>query len=245
MMSTLPYALMDMQQPILCIGHSHVVSVAQAAAALDIPFKALNFWEMPGAIALENGVPRLSLQVEQQLREHPGPVFSMVGGAAHGVLGVLVHPRRFDFVLPAEPLLPLDPAAEVLPALAVRRVLESLTVEYLALMLQVHRLCAGQMCHIESPPPYADAGRMHADMPWGMYPGMCHEISPAAFRYKLWRLHSQIVGEWCSEAGVLFVPCPPETIDESGFMREPYYGDGAHANVAYGELVLEQMRRLV
>jgi len=86
---------------------------------------------------------------------------------------------------------------------------------------------------------------MHADMPWGMYPGMCQEISPAALRYKLWRLHSQIIGEWCREAGALFVPCPPETFDENGFMREPYYGDGAHANMAYGERLLEQMRRLV
>lgn len=245
MMSALPLARMDSHRPILCIGHSHVASVAQAAGVLGIPLRALNFWEMPGAIVPENGVPRLSLQVEQQLREHPGPVFSMIGGAAHGVLGMLVHPRRFDFVLPTQPSLPLDPAAEVLPALAVRRVLESVTAEYLALMSQVRRLCAGQMCHIESPPPYADAGRMHADMPWGMYPGMCHEISPAAFRYKLWRLHSQIVSEWCRGAGALFLPCPPETMDESGFMREPYYGDGAHANLAYGELVLEQMRRLV
>jgi hypothetical protein len=245
MMSILPHARMDTHHPILCIGHSHVASVAQAAAALGVPFKALNFWEMPGAIVLENGVPHLSPQLESQLREHPGPVFSMIGGAAHGVLGMLVHPRRFDFVLPAQPLLPLDPAAEVLPALAVRRVLESLTAEYLALMSQVRRLCVGQMCHIESPPPYADAERMHADMPWGMYPGMCQEISPAALRYKLWRLHSQIIGEWCREAGALFVPCPPETFDENGFMREPYYGDGAHANMAYGERLLEQMRRLV
>jgi len=245
MMSMSPSTHRDTQQPILCIGHSHVASVAQAAAALGVPFKALNFWDMPGATALQDGVPRLSPQLERQLQEHAGPVFSMIGGAAHGVLGVLVHPRRFDFVLPAQPSLPLDPAAEILPALLVRRVLETLTTEYLALMSQVRRLCAGQMCHIESPPPYADAERMHADMPWGMYPGMCQEISPAAFRYKLWRLHSQIMSEWCSEAGALFLPCPPETLDENGFMREPYYGDGAHANVMYGERLLEQMRRLV
>jgi hypothetical protein len=198
MMPTLPHTSTRIPFPILCIGHSHIVSVAQAAAALGVPFKALNFWEMPGAIALENGVPRLSPQLERQLREHLGPVFSMIGGAAHGVLGMLVH-----------------------------------------------QLCAGRMCHIESPPPYADAERMHADMPWGMYPGMCHEISPAVFRYKLWRLHSQIIGKWCNETGTIFVPCPAETLDENGFMREPYYGDGAHANATYGELILEQMRGLV
>jgi hypothetical protein len=244
-MSAMPDALADIRRPLLCIGHSHVASVARAALALDIPMKALNFWEMPGAITLEDGVQRLSPPIEQELTQHRGPVFSMIGGAAHNVMGMLVHPRRFDFVLPTQPSLPLDPAAEILPALAVRRVLQSQTAEYLALMSEVRRLCRNDMWHIESPPPYADAGRMHADVPWGMYPGMCREISPAALRYKLWRLHSHIVDEWCREAGVRFVPCPSETIDENGFMLPTYYGDGAHANVSYGERVLEQMRRLV
>lgn len=244
MMLTSPPARMDMQQPILCIGHSHVASVAQAAAALGVPFKALNFWDMPGAITPENGVPRLSPQLERQLREHPGSVFSMIGGGAHGVLGVLVHPRRFDFVLPEQPLLPLDPAAEILPALAVRRVLESLMADYLALMLQVRQLCVGPMFHVEPPPPYADAARMHADMPWGMFPGMCHEISPAHFRYKLWRMHSRIVEDWCLAASVTFMACPAASVDAAGFLLDQYYGDGAHASDRYGELVLTQMRAL-
>lgn len=231
-------------RPMLCIGHSHVACVARAAVVGGIPLQALNFWEMPDAIVREDDVPRLSASLEQRLVQHAGPVFSMIGGAAHNVLGMLVHPRRFDFVLPAQTSLPLDPAAELLPALAVRRVLESLACEYLALMAAVRRLCVGELFHIESPPPYADAARMHDDVPWGMYPGRCREISPAPLRYKLWRLHSQIVRQWCEQAGAVFVPCPAETLDPGGFMREPYYGDGAHANAAYGELVLRQMRQL-
>lgn len=231
-------------RPLLCIGHSHVACVARAAEVTGFPLRALNFWEMPGATMPGEDGPRLSAELAQQLREYRGPIFSMIGGGAHGVLGLLVHPRRFDFVLPEQPLLPLDPAAEILPALAVRRMLESLMADYLVLMSQVRQLCVGPMFHIESPPPYANAVRMHADVPWGMFPGMCHEISPAHFRYRLWCLHSQITGEWCAAAGVTFVRCPSEAIDENGFMLEPYYGDGAHANVAYGELVLEQMRSL-
>ena len=233
-----------MPDPLWCIGHSHVTCVARAAEVTGTPLQALNFWGMPGAIEQDDGVSRLSSALEQQLRQHEGTVFSMIGGAAHGVLGMLVHPRRFDFVLPAQPALPLDPAAEMLPALVVRRMLESLMMDYLALMTQVHRLCKGRLFHLESPPPSADVWRMQADIPWDMYPGMCHEISPAYFRYKLWCLHSQIVSDWCAGAGATFVRCPPQSVDESGFMRDSYYGDGAHANAAYGELVLEQMRQL-
>lgn len=230
--------------PMLCIGHSHVACVARAAAANGVTLQALNFWDMPGAIQRDSGPPRFSSLLEQQLREHEGSVFSLVGGAVHGVVGMLVHPRRFDFVLPWAPELALDPAAEVLPALAVRGMLEALMAEYLALMAEVQKLCRGPMFHLEAPPPYADAQRMHADIPWSLYPGMCQEISPAVMRYKLWRLHSRIVSDWCDLAGVTFVACPAAAVDANGFMHEAYYGDGAHANDAYGELVLEQMRQL-
>lgn len=230
--------------PMLCVGHSHVACVARAATARGVALQALNFWEMPGAIERDDGPPRFTPALEQRLRQHDGPLFSLIGGAVHGVVGMLVHPRRFDFVLPWEPDLPLDPAAEVLPALAVRAILESLMTEYLALMTELRLLCRGPMFHLEAPPPYADAQRMHADIPWALYPGMCQEISPASMRYKLWRLHSRIVRDWCDAAGVTFVACPSPAIDAGGFLREPYYGDGAHANEAYGELVLGQMRQL-
>lgn len=231
-------------QPMLCIGHSHVACVARAAQATGVALQALNFWEMPGAIERDQGPPRFTPALEQQLHRHEGPVFSLVGGAVHGVVGMLVHPRRFDFVLPWEPELPLDPAAEVLPALAVRGILEALMAEYLALMAELRKLCRGPMFHLEAPPPYADARRMHADIPWALYPGMRQEISPASMRYKLWRLHSRIVSDWCDAAGVTFVACPAAAVDAGGFQRETCYGDGAHANQAYGELVLGQMRQL-
>ncbi len=228
----------------LCIGHSHVACVARAAQARGVALQALNFWEMPGAILREDGSPHFSPAIEQQLRQHAGSVYSLIGGAVHGVVGMLVHPRRFDFVLPWEPALALDPAAEVLPALAVRGMLESLMAEYLVLMGALRQLCRGPMFQLEPPPPYADAQRMYADIPWELYPGMCREISPASLRYKLWRLHSRIISDWCKASGVTFVTCPKVAVDAEGFLREPYYGDGAHANEAYGELLLGQMRQL-
>lgn len=230
--------------PLLCIGHSHVACVARAAASTGTPLTALDFWTLPGAIEQVGGAPRLSGALRQQLQEHAGPVFSMIGGAAYGVLGMLVHPRRFDVVLPTQPELPLDPDAEILPAQALRQVLASLMSDYLALMTDLRRACAGVLFHLEPPPPYADATRMQADIPWDMYPGMCHEISPAPLRYKLWAMHSQILQEWCAANRVVFVRCPAAALDEEGFLHESCYGDGAHANESYGRLVLRQMRQL-
>ena len=111
-------------------------------------------------------------------------------------------------------------------------------------MDEVRRICAGPIYHIEPPPPSADAERIYADTPWGMFPGRCREVSPASLRYKLWRVHSQVLTDWCSAAGAVMLQVPTESMDASGFMLDRYYGDGAHANDAYGALVLEQMRRL-
>lgn len=228
---------------LLCIGHSHLACVAQAAADTGFPLEALNFWEMPGAIEKVDGKPWLSDALRSRLREYAGPVFSMIGGGAHAVIGTLVHPRRFDFVLPWAPQLPVDPASEILPAQAMRGVLEARMAEYLALMAEVRDLCHGPMFQIEPPPPSADMQRMQADTPWDMYPGMCREIAPVHTRYKLWRMHSRIVEDWCHGADVTFVACPAEAMDADGFLRDAYYGDGVHCNAAYGELVLEQMRQ--
>lgn len=234
----------DVPAPVLCIGHSHLGCVARAASDSGFRLQALNFWEMPGAVESHDGAPRLSEALQNQLREHQGPVFSLIGGGAHGVLGTLVHPRRFDFVLPQAPELPLDERAELLPALAVQRLMEARVADYLALMAQVRALCGGPMFHLEPPPPSADGERMRGDVVWAMFPGMRHEIAPAALRYKLWRLHSQVVSRWCDEAGVRFVPCPPVSARTDGFLDDAYYGDGAHANTAYGERVVAQIRAL-
>ncbi|WP_426688347.1 hypothetical protein [Rhodanobacter ginsengiterrae] len=229
---------------ILCLGHSHLSCVARAAEAGGTDLQVLNFWEMPGALVRRGDATVFSPALEQRLRAHDGAMFSLIGGAVHGVVGMLVHPRRFDFVLPWEPDLPLDSLAEVLPALAVRGMMEALMEEYLALMAQLRRLHDGPLFHLESPPPCADAKRMDADIPWDLYPGMCREISPAATRYKLWRMHSHIVQDWCAAAGVTFVACPVASMDADGFLLDRYYGDGAHASDRYGELVLAQMREL-
>jgi hypothetical protein len=63
-------------------------------------------------------------------------------------------------------------------------------------------------------------------------------------RYKLWRLHSQIMRGHAEEAGIRFVAHPREAVDEEGFLRDELCGNATHANAAYGALILEQMRSL-
>jgi hypothetical protein len=235
---------MQSEISMFCIGHSHVASVTAAAAQQGIAMTAINFW-FPGAAVRENDKWKLSDETRQRISRHAGPIFSLIGGACYMHMGLLVHPRPWDFVLPAAEHLPLAPDTELIPHDAVKQILSGLMQEYLEIILQVQSAATGALFQIEPVPPCADARRMLPHMPWSLFPGMRHEIAPAPFRYKLWRLQSSLLAAQCKEHGIGFVPYPGITTDEHGFLAPAYLGDdGAHANPDYGALVLEQMRRL-
>jgi len=95
---------------------------------------------------------------------------------------------------------------------------------------------------MESPPVFE-----HEELPQDD-PGFYHlfgadaAFSPPWLRYKLWRVHSGIIAAHCRDIGIEFIPYPPEAVDARGFMLAAYHGAPAHANPAYGALVLAQMQ---
>lgn len=168
----------------------------------------------------------------------------MIGGVAYNMMGLAVHPRRFDFVLPDAPDLPFDERAELVPYEAVRASLLAIMQHYLDLMAIVGATGRGRIFHIEAPPPYADEARMLTDVPWNYFTGMQREVSPRYLRYKLWRLHSDIVRQACARMGITFIERPMEAVDVDGFLRDDYYLDTMHVNEGYGALVLRQMQEV-
>ncbi len=225
----------------VCIGHSHTENLAAAAALSGTRLEILNFWHLPGAVTQEAG--RVALSPGLRARLTP-PVFSLIGGAVHQDVGLIQHARPFDIVLPDRPGLPLTPGAEIISYDAVHAALLARTQPYLDLMSAVRDAAAGAMFHMESPPTYADEQVPQDDAGFHLFFGAGAAFSPAWLRYKLWRMHSAIVAAHCLAAGIVFVPHPAQSVGESGFLRETFHGTPAHANTAYGQLVLAQLRRL-
>lgn len=226
----------------LCIGHSHVACISEAAACSHDPIVALNFWDLGNPVVEDEAGVRLRADVAQRIHQHPGPVFTMMGGSTHIVLGLLVHPRPFDFVLPTQPDLPLMEGAEILSVSAIAATMHEQTDYYIALMQSVAAVAQYPVAHMQAPPPHRDGARIARDIIWAMYPDMRQEVAPAIFRYKMWRLHTQIIEQACVDVGIEFIPCPARAVDAEGFLLEDYYKDGVHANHAYGTLLIEQMR---
>ena len=226
-------------RPLVCIGHSHTENVAAAAAAAGVAMDVLNFWHLPSPFVVEDGLQRLAPAVRARL---VAPVFSLVGGAVHQDVGLVAHPRPFDFVWPANPGLPLVQGSEIIPFDAIYMVMLARTQPYLDIIGAVRHAVEGAVFHIESPPTYDREALPENDPGFYHFFGKDAAFSPPWLRYKLWRVHSQIVAQHCAAIGVGFIAHPREAVTPDGFLRADLHGTPAHANAAYGALVLAQMR---
>ena len=185
------------------------------------------------------GSPRLNPALAVMLDDF---VVSTVGGSAHDMIGLVQHPRRFDFVLPERPDLPLDTEAEIIPAEAIAKTItlkmEDEQLDLLRALAQPGR----RVVHVESPPPSAPGERLAEEM--GMLPYAAKpNLGPSSvwLRYKLWRAHSAIWRQACEAAGVEFLAHPRAALVDDCYLRADLYDHPCHANASYGELVLQQL----
>jgi hypothetical protein len=225
----------------VCIGHSHVAAFQHAAIDSDL-LDPINFWDTGEPWVRGNGSVRLRPDLAERIssRQH---VLSLIGGSAHTVLGVVEHPRPFDFVLPSAPRLPVDQTREIVPAEAVRAKLYEMAMPYLENLTALLAVARGPVLQIEPPPPVADEERIRRFMPWDMFPGQPREIAPKWMRYKLWRMHVEVIRTICSTFGVNVMAAPKAAMDADGFLANDYDQDGAHANGAYGALLFDTLRQ--
>jgi len=230
----------------ICIGHSHAANLQDAAQEDGVAIEVLNFWGLPGAVIDDADGVRLAPYVAARLSA-PGvgtPVFSLVGGAVHYDIGLLVPEPAFDVIDPARPDAPLLEGATIIPHGALRHAVARRTAPYLRIMDAVRAAATGPVFHLQSPPVYEDEAVQEHDYGWVAFYGTGRRIAPAWFRQRLWRMHSDVVAAHCAANGITFVPCPPAAMTPEGYLRPGLNGRPAHANAAYGRLLLEQIRGL-
>jgi hypothetical protein len=157
---------------------------------------------------------------------------------------LLRHPRPFDFVLPTEPELPADDG-ELIPAEALQTVLQRRMFRALSILSLLKQRADGPMYHLESPPPIGDDDYIRNNIdPYYQKRGVAElGIVSRNLRYKLWRLHSQLVRQACTELQIEFIPCPAEAM-QGGFLREDLRANATHANEIYGGMLLAQIGAL-
>jgi hypothetical protein len=184
--------------------------------------------------------PRIFADISDVIaRTGPDFVLITLGGAEHFCHGAVNHPRPFQFILPNEAASSYDAGTELVPHDLVREQFRADMSSALHILAEIRSLAAIPMFYVSSPPPVGPSHLIAAHMPeaWRAEAERLG-IPPPLARYRLWRIFTEICEELCREAYVDFLSVPPESISESGFLRERYRKDALHANEEYGYLVL-------
>jgi hypothetical protein len=225
---------------IVCVGGSHVVAVAAAARKLNVPVRVINLLRMPQMFIPGEPGWRVHRLLAREIGDGSAGVYSMLGGNEHTVLGLVRHPRPFDFVLPEDPQRALDPDAELLPYQAVRELLEQRTEPLFHKLSALARHCGPRLSHVESPPPATRWSVLAKPKAFRAALAQ-HGVAGGGLRYRLWRLYSSIVRSYCQRLGVPFIDAPAQTRTRSGFLLPQLVGDATHGNARYGRMVLERI----
>lgn len=218
-------------RPIM-IGASHCWAIDRAARAAGVALDQINFWN-----PFENPrLPDLSdLTPEVKKRIAGRTVFSAMGGAVPAQLGLLRHPRPFDFVIPERPDLEPDKAAEILPYHAVHATVRSLAELDIVALRYTRAAIGGPFYQIETPPPVEQEALIRPHVTDDA------EISSAVFRYKIWLMYTGIIRAEIITQGGIYIPHPIEAVDDRGYLLAEFHKDAVHGNDAYGALVLAQI----
>ncbi len=172
-------------------------------------------------------------------------LFDCVSGNEYHFIGLVNHPRRFDFMLPSHPELPLGAGVEIIPSDLMRQALQSQMGYALAVLAALARSVPCRIWHVQSPPPLADNEYILLHPTHFAEQVAEHGVSPPSLRMKLWLLQSEIYCSHCEAAGIGFLPTPEAALDPDGFLdRRGWLPDPAHASNWYGELVVRQLDAL-
>jgi hypothetical protein len=217
---------------ILVVGHSHIHALKRAKTVDEL----FEFYLIP-----EKGIDSLhNIDGKNYLS-----VVLLVGGNCHNIFGLVQLPEPFDFYLPEEINLPLNNDARLLPVSLVTKVFERNLAREFRIALKISQIFKGNKIYqIESPPPQPQENILK-------YPGIFKEkitelgVSSGIFRYKLWRLQSNMAQKYYESIGISFIAALKESQNPRGLLKKKYWqNDCSHANAFYGDLVLNQIRTL-
>jgi len=224
-----------MSRGFVSIGHSHINALALAR---DPALDAINLREIEGPWLDGQDGWRLRDDLAEQVFRGRG-VFMLMGGGAPVMLSLLEYPRRFDFVLPSAPDLPLDETREIVPAEALRAVLTEASASHIESIAGIVRAASAPITQLHPPPPLADEALIKPHLAWN---GVAHVVAAKWLRYKFWRLHCEVMDAACESHGIRSRLPPRSVLDDQGFLRPGLHADAVHGNAAYGRLVLDDLR---
>jgi hypothetical protein len=228
----------------------------EAAFEAGVPFKAITLkGDGDGAevsivkggtsVLSDHGFPDFTDQSKRLLYDSSGPILSFIGGIRHVRLGLRqmedADAVRFDFVLAEAPHLPLEPGTEIIPYDGVHELVRRMFKKRFSLITRIAHVAPGRLVQFAPPPPVTDKWLQRV---LAKRNAQGKQLPNRVLRWKIWRLGVAVFRQHAEACGVRFIDCPPEALDDDGFMRDELVRNLTHGNVEFGRLLLRQAQSL-
>ncbi len=243
-------------QRVIAFGHSHLGAL-NAAYEKTGPEPSLSYAlttyqflrsDRPHIVNVDNSW-RYNPEIERELlhildQTTPIAVVIMLQGDQAISSGLTAPAKPYDFFFPGEVGYSPSPGTEIIPfdlALSACKKTYHLIADFLDLIRDRLPPVSFALC---PPPPVGDrefilsSSTRHGNISSHIEK---FGLPDAAWRRRIWKLHTTALRSVYEERSIAFIDPPPESFDEAGCLRIEYRGDVFHANVAYGQMLLDQI----
>lgn len=241
-----------MVKKIVALGHSHLNAVRDGARLVDgfdggsFELEFLQIHAIHQGSTMKGPPPfEMDQNLEEAIRasfQRCDVLLMLAYGNQHNRLGLVNHPRLFDFFLSEDRSLLVDNAREIIPEEFVKSQLRAKTAKLERFLGKVRKMAPEGLpiFQVECPAPIPSEA--HIIKYAGHFEDKISEfgVTPSHLRYKLWRLFCQLTQEYCSANKIEYVPLPELVMDDSGFLREEFWQvDPSHGNTRFGKVIME------
>jgi len=173
----------------------------------------------------------------------PGDVLiSMIGGNEH-TQSLVQHPQPYDFDLPSRRELGMLPGRQPVPLAAVKAQLAEAMNPTLSALAVLRRVLPGmRLIHVAPPPPIGSEATILAAPEIFEAELRRFGISPLNLRLKYYSLFHELLRPVLDGYDIELLPPPAAALRPDGALADGFTHGCTHGNLAYGELVLQQLR---
>jgi hypothetical protein len=248
-------------QKVFSLGHSHLGALSSAYENVE-PHSGLTFEltryqflrvDRPHIVHVENRGWCYNQEIERDILDllentKPAAVAILLQGEQAVSSGLIAPVRPYDFFFPQEVGYIPDPNSEIIPFDIIFNICKNkfrLIADFLDLIVDRLPPIAFALC----PPPIVGDTKfiLNSDT---SHEGISSHIAKfglpsTSWRLRVWKVHVMALRAVYTDRKIAFIDPPAESFGEDGCLRTEFRSDVFHANAAYGQLLLNQINRLV
>lgn len=246
---------------VLAFGHSHLgalsLAYAQAGGRRDLPYELTTYQflrsDRPQIINPDDKGWRYHPEIARDIFAlidaiKPQAVVIMMQGEQAVSAGLIAPAKSYDFYFPHEAGYIPNAASEIISFNLMLKVFIT-RYQIIADFIDLIRDKFPPLSFAFSPPPpvgdrqfIIDSNTKHGNI-------ACHikknGLPATAWRYRIWKINMMAMRTVYDARSIAFIDPPDGTANDDGCLRLDFRSDLFHANLAYGERLLEQIGNLL